>query len=109
MKKLQKLHRLLEACASSQASSVDNDGKATSANLSDYCHIWAIIQIVLQNYPQQALLIGLPMVLALHCWCETECSSHEHRIAIDHITILHFRDSSQVWECPSLLDIIGKV
>lgn len=107
-RKLHKIRRLLDA-ATHQLSLSQTESEASSACLSDYLHILSVLDAVHEQSRSRALMTGLPMLLALRSWCETECRSQHRRVAIRQVLVHQWKSIARVWDSAELRDLVQNV
>ncbi|EJD01400.1 uncharacterized protein FOMMEDRAFT_30102 [Fomitiporia mediterranea MF3/22] len=103
-RKLNRIRRLLDA-ATYRLSRPQLDVEANSACLSDYVHILNILNVVHEQSSPRALVTGLPMLLALRSWCETECPSPQRRFAIRQVLAGQWQTIARIWNLPELEEL----
>jgi hypothetical protein len=86
---------------------------ATSASLSDYALILYVLSAIHEEVPTRGLLVGLPMLMALHGSTEVEDGANEaskQRVkAIHELLARVWLVLGRVWECTELVDLAEKV
>jgi hypothetical protein len=85
---------------------------ATSASLSDYALILYVLSAIHEEVPTRGLLVGLPMLMALHGSTEVEDGANEaskQRVkAIHELLARVWLVLGRVWECTELVDLAEK-
>lgn len=114
-RKLAKLRKLLEQANRRQSISIPES--SSCAALTDYSHILSILVIVQEQLPSCALLLGVPMLLALQNWCQTVCvlqnDTSEDAIprqkAIFELLAKVWLQIGEDWECLELQKMANEV
>ena len=107
--KLHRIRRLLDAALYQSPRSPQPDAGEGSACLSDYAHILHILDAIHEQTPMRALLTGLPMLLALRSWCDSDLVPQSRRVAVRHVLARQFEAISRIWDLPELLDVAKDV
>ncbi|KAG1815553.1 uncharacterized protein BJ212DRAFT_1357221 [Suillus subaureus] len=85
---------------------------AASASLSDYALILYVLSAIHEEVPTRGLLVGLPMLMALHGTTEVEDGTNEaskQRVkAIQELLARVWLVLGRVWECTELVDLAEK-
>jgi len=86
---------------------------AASASLSDYALILHVLSAIHEEVPTRGLLVGLPMLMALHGATEiedeTNGASKQRVKVIQELLARIWLVLGRVWECPELVDLSEKV
>jgi protein EFR3 len=86
---------------------------SASASLSDYALIQHVLSAIHEEVPTRGLLVGLPMLMALHAATEIENGTNggpKQRIKVIHELLARvWLVLGRVWECPGLVDLAEKV
>ena len=107
-RKLSKIRRLLERTIT-RSHSGGTEKEVNAVSLSDYVHILSILRAVHERTPSQALMKGLPMLLALNQWCMAQCDSNLRRMAIKHIIVRSLEQLASTWDCAGLNELVRNV
>ncbi|KAG1783176.1 hypothetical protein EV702DRAFT_1176389 [Suillus placidus] len=98
-------HRLLENVP-------EKISAASSASLSDYALILYVLSAIHEEVPTRGLLVGLPMLMALHGTTEVEDGTNEaskQRVkVIQELLARVWLVLARVWECSELVDLAEK-
>lgn len=85
---------------------------AASASLSDYALILYVLSAIHEEVPTRGLLVGLPMLIALHGTTEVEDEMNEaskQRVkVIQELLARVWLVLGRVWECTELVDLAEK-
>ncbi|KAG2154934.1 uncharacterized protein EDB93DRAFT_124660 [Suillus bovinus] len=85
---------------------------AASASLSDYALILHVLSAIHEEVPTRGLLVGLPMLMALHGTTEVEDGTNEaskQRVKVIHELLARvWLVLGRVWECTELVDLAEK-
>jgi hypothetical protein len=105
-RKISNAQRLLESVP-------EKVSAAASASLSDYALILHVLSAIHEEVPTRGLLVGLPMLMALHEATEVEDGTNEaskQRIKVIHELLARvWLVLGRVWECTELVDLAEKV
>lgn len=86
---------------------------AASASLSDYALILHVLSAIHEEVPTRGLLVGLPMLMALHeateIEDETNGASKQRVKVIQELLARVWLVLGRVWECPELVELSEKV
>ncbi|KAG1752645.1 uncharacterized protein EDB91DRAFT_1243408 [Suillus paluster] len=86
---------------------------AASASLSDYALIFHVLSAIHEEVPTRGLLVGLPMLIALHGTAEVEDGTNDaskQRVkVIQELLARVWLVLGRVWECPELVGLAEKV
>jgi hypothetical protein len=86
---------------------------AASASLSDYALILHVLSAIHEEVPTRGLLVGLPMLMALHGATEVEDEANgasKQRVkVIQELLARVWLVLGRVWKCPELVDLAEKV
>jgi hypothetical protein len=105
-RKVSVVQRMLERAPSRVSGS-------TSASLSDYAHILAILTTVHEEFPIRGLITGIPMLLALDKAVNSSDTSDPGAVgrinAIKTVIARVWLAVGKVWECSDLVNLVNKV
>lgn len=105
-RKISNAQRLLESVPAKVSA-------AASASLSDYALILYVLSAIHEEVPTRGLLVGLPMLMALHETTEVEDGTNEaskQRMKVIHELLARvWLVLGRVWECTELVDLAEKV
>ncbi|KAG0709779.1 hypothetical protein DFH29DRAFT_885776 [Suillus ampliporus] len=90
----------------------DKVSAAASASLSDYALILHVMSAIHEEVPTRGLLVGTPMLMALHGSAEVKDGTNEackQRVKVIHELLARvWLVLGRVWECPELANLAEK-